>query len=57
MTRSAVLANFGPPDATVTGADVGQLRERLIYLDAPTRRKTSILLVDGKVIGAETYNQ
>lgn len=57
MKKSAVLASFGPPEATVTGADVGQLLERLLYLDASTRRATLILFVDGNVIRAETYTQ
>ncbi len=57
MTKSAVLASFGPPEATVTGADLGQLRERLLYLDALTTRKTLIFFVDGDVIRAETYTQ
>ena len=53
--KSDVLARFGVPDATVTGADLGQLRERLIYVDPTTRRKTMIVLVNGSVVGAETY--
>jgi hypothetical protein len=57
MTKSAVLAICGPPEATVTGADVGQLLERLLYLDASTRRTTLIFFVDGNVIRAETYTQ
>ena len=56
-TKSAVLASFATPAATVTGADVGQLLERLIYLDASSKRTTSIYFVDGKVIRAETYTQ
>ena len=57
MIKSAVLASFGPPEATVTGADLGQLRERLLYLDALTGRATLIFFVDGNVIRAETYTQ
>ena len=56
-TKSAVLASFATPAATVSGADVGQLLERLIYLDASSKRTTSIYFVDGKVIRAETYTQ
>jgi hypothetical protein len=55
MTKADVLASFGTPTATVAGADVGQLLERLVYSDPPTRRTTSIYLADGKVIRAETY--
>ena len=57
MTKSAVLASFAAPAATVTGADVGQLLERLIYLDASSKRTTSIYFVDGKVIRAETFTR
>ena len=57
MTKSAVLASFGPPEATVTGADVGQLLERLLYLEASTRRTTLIFFADGSVTRAETYTQ
>jgi len=57
MKKSAVLASFGRPEATVTGADVGKLFERLLYLDASTRRTTLIFFVDGNAIRAETYTQ
>ena len=55
--KSAVLATFGTPDATVTAADRGQLLERLLYRDTSTRRATLIFFVDGNVIRAETYSQ
>ena len=54
MTKSAVLASYDAPEATVTGADVGHLMERLIYLDSSSRRRTLIYFVDGKVTRAET---
>jgi hypothetical protein len=57
MTKSVVLASFGPPEAMITGADLGQLRERLLYLDALTSRTTLIFFVDGNVIRAATYTQ
>ena len=57
MTKSAVLAGFATPSATITGADVGHLLERLIYLDPSTRKTTLIYCADGKVIQAETYTQ
>jgi hypothetical protein len=57
MTKSSVLASFTTPAATVTGADVAHLLERLIYLDESSKRTTSIYFVDGKVIRAETYTQ
>jgi hypothetical protein len=57
MTKSSVLSSFATPAATVTGADVAQLLERLIYLDESSKRTTSIHFADGKVIRAETYTQ
>ena len=57
MKKSAVLASFGRPEATVAGADAGHLFERFLYLDASTRRTTLIFLVDGDAIRAETYIQ
>ena len=57
MTKSAVLASFAAPTATVSGADVGQLLERLVYLDTSTRRTTTIYFIDGKVIRAETFTR
>jgi hypothetical protein len=57
MTKSSVLASFTTPAATVTGADVAQLLERLVYLDPSSKRTTAIYFVDGKVIRAETYTQ
>ena len=57
MTKSAVLASFAATAATVTGADVGQLLERLVYLDTSTRTTTTIYFMDGKVIRAETFTR
>jgi len=57
VTKDAVLASFAAPAATVTGADLGQLLERLLYLDASTRRTTLIYFMDGKVIRAETFTR
>jgi hypothetical protein len=57
MAKSAVLASFGAPTATVTGADVGELLERLLYLDESTMRTTLIYFVDGRVIRSETYTR
>jgi len=55
--RTTVMARFGPPLATVTGADRGQLLERLIYADKANNRRTQIWLVNGKVTAAETLTQ
>jgi hypothetical protein len=57
MTKSSVLASFATPAATVTGADVAQLLERLVYLDPSSKRTTAIYFVDGKVFRAETHTQ
>jgi hypothetical protein len=54
-TKPDILATFGPPQATVTGADRGQLQERLIYTEPKTGRKTAIAVTDGKVTRAETF--
>jgi hypothetical protein len=53
--KSEVLASFGPPDILVTGADLGRLHERIIYVDRSTHKKTVIAVVNGKVATAETY--
>jgi len=55
--KSAILERFGPPQATVTGADRGQLRERLLYVEPATQKKTVIFLVNSNSVGAETGPQ
>jgi hypothetical protein len=55
LSKSAVVATFGPPEATATGADHGRLQERLVYVDKSTGQKTIIAAVDGKVVGAQTF--
>jgi hypothetical protein len=57
LAKSALLATFGPPEAMVTGADRGQLMERLLYRDPFSRRITLIFFADGNVTRAETYTQ
>jgi len=54
-SKSAVLAAFGPPTVAVTGADVGRLNERIMYLDRSTQKKTVITIVNGKVASTATY--
>ncbi len=56
-TRADILSTYGPPEATITGADLGRLQERLIYVEKPTRRKTSISILNGKVVAAQTYTE
>ena len=56
MTKAAVLANFAAPAATVTGADVGKLLERLLYL-ASTGTTTTMYFIDGRVSRAETFTR
>ena len=55
-SRSTIVAMFGPPHAKVTGTDTGQLRERYIYMENATGRKTAIFLVNGNITTAETTN-
>jgi hypothetical protein len=54
-SKSDVIAAFGLPAATVTGADVGRLNERIIYLDRAAQKKTVITIVNGKVASSATY--
>jgi len=56
MTRTAVVAAFGEPEASISGAD-GQLRERLVYVDKKIGRKTFIFLANGSVSSVETVSQ
>ena len=42
-------AAFGPAQATVTGADLGQLHERMVYVNRSTGEETVILFLNGKV--------
>ena len=55
--ESVVQATFGPPEAIVSGSDLGRLQERLVYMDKSTGKKTLIFLLDGKVVGAQTYTE
>jgi hypothetical protein len=55
--RAALLASFGVPDASAVGSDTGQLRERYVYVDKATGRKTFISLLNGNVTTAETLPQ
>jgi len=56
-TRADILNTFGPPEATITGADLGHLQERLVYVEKSTRRKTLISILNGKVVAAQTYTE
>jgi hypothetical protein len=55
-SKNSIIASFGRPEATVTGADTGQLRERYIYWDRATGRKTYIFLINAVVTHAETVS-
>lgn len=55
LSKADLLGRFGPPEVTVTGSDFGRLYERMIYRERSTGKKTVIVLVDGKVAGAETF--
>jgi len=52
--RPSIIAYFGPPGATLTGVDHGELMERLIYIDKANKRRTLISLVNGSVTAAQT---
>jgi len=56
-TRADILSAYGPPEATITGADLGRLQERLVYIEKSTRRKTLISILNGKVVAAQTYTE
>jgi len=56
-TRADILNTFGPPAATITGADLGRLQERLVYIEKSTRRKTLISILNGRVVAAQTYTE
>lgn len=55
--RNAILIAYGNPTATVTSNETGHIRERFIYADADTGRRTFIILVDGRVSQTETFPQ
>jgi len=56
MLKSAIVATFGPPETIISGAD-GQLRERLLYVEKNTGRKTFIFIANGRANNAETLLQ
>jgi len=55
--QTTILATFGPPEAKVTGADTGELRERYVYVDRATGRRTFIAMVNAVVTNAQTLTQ
>ena len=54
-TKADTLAIFGPPQASVAGADRGQLQERMIYTEKSTGKNTIIAVINGKVTSADTF--
>ena len=54
--ETTILAAFGRPEVKVTGADTGEFRERYVYVDRETGRKTYIAMVNAKVISVQTFN-
>lgn len=56
-SKSDVLAAFGQAQATVTGADLGQLYERLLYVDQSSGEETLIVFLNGKVRAVRTYRR
>ena len=55
-SQTTILAAFGRPEVKVTGADTGEIRERYVYVDRETGRKTYIAMVNAKVISVQTFN-
>ncbi len=55
--QSAILGQFGRPEMKVTGADKGELRERYVYVDRTTGRRTFIAIVNSVVTSAQTLKQ
>jgi hypothetical protein len=53
--KADLLKSFGPAEATVTGADLGRLHERLVYIDKLSGRRTLIFLLNGRAVAAQTY--
>jgi hypothetical protein len=54
--ETMILAAFGRPEVRVTGAETGEIRERYVYVDRQTGRKTYIALVNAKVTSVGTFN-
>jgi hypothetical protein len=53
--KADILAAFGPAHVSITGADRGQLQERMIYTERSTAKKTIIAIVNGRVTNVETF--
>jgi len=53
--KADIVAAFGPAAVSVTGADRGQLQERMIYTERSTAKKTIIAIVNGRVTNVETF--
>ena len=54
--ETIILAAFGRPEVKVTGADAGEIRERYVYVDRETGRKTYIAMVNALVTSVQTFN-
>ena len=54
--EATILTAFGRPAVKVTGAETGELRERYVYVDRGTGRKTYIGLVNAVVTSVQTLN-
>lgn len=54
--ETTILTAFGRPAVKVTGAETGELRERYVYVDRGTGRKTYIALVNAVVTSVQTLN-
>lgn len=54
---ATVIGRFGRPEMKATGADKGELRERYVYVDRASGRRTFIAVVNSIVTGAQTLTQ
>ena len=54
---ATVIGQFGRPEMKATGADKGELRERYVYVDRLTGRRTFIAVVNSIVTSAQTLTQ
>ncbi len=57
MPIATLVDRFGRPEMKVTGAEKTELRERYVYVDHATGRRTFVSLVNSVVTSAQTLTQ
>lgn len=55
-SQKMILAAFGRPEVKATGAETGEIRERYVYVDRTTGRKTYIAMVNAVVTAVQTFS-